>query len=817
MKEMIVDDKWKPGHARALRGRSTALAAGLALAAAAGMYGTSVFAEVYDDFESATRSATLWTGGVALGTGGQTVTNGQVRLYVTPDVPGGPAFSTLLSVRTWKFREGRTLEFRVDLRSSNDDGALVYFGFALSDGSGAYGPVVDEDTFALMKAPWGPYFFFTNGVSIKVSNVKLVVSMTPVCSDVHLKFKVLDNDNGGAVIFERECWDTAAADPVERGTDDPPGNYLGLTGCFMLGLFRDDGSFDDETTLPPLAEAEVVCDNAEVEVLTNREPALVHVNVDATNAVRPVDTRWFGVNTAIWDGNFENPQTDTLLNEMGTTTLRFPAGSLSDEYHWATGTTGTNTWQWVTSFADFAQAATNIGAEVFITANYGTGTPGEAAGWVRHANETNQLGFRYWEIGNENYGTWEVDSNSLPHDAYTYALRAQDYIAQMKAADPSIKVGVVVTPGESSYANGYTNHPAYNPRTGQTNYGWTPVLLTTLKNLGVTPDFAVHHYYPQWTNPTNPAASPDNDAALLQSAASWSRDAANLRTQIVDYFGPGGTNIELVVTENNSDAGPQGKQSTSLVNGLYYADSLAQLMKTEFNAFIWWNLRNAADTGGCFGSWLYGWRSYGDLGMINGLANRHPTFYAAKLMQHLARKGDTVLNAASDYCQLSPYAVRRANGALSLLVINKSLTTNLNAQIQFNSYAPYAAATLRSYGIPQDEAARTNAPIAAQDIATASYSGAGTNFNYNFPPLSLTLFALPPAPARLAALAAMPPDTFIFELQGQPQVPYIIQRSGDFASWESVSTNLLADSTLTLTNLVPPGASAQFWRAVWQP
>ena len=61
-----------------------------------------------------------------------------------------------------------------------------------------------------------------------------------------------------------------------------------------------------------------------------------------------------------------------------------------------------------------------------------------------------------------------------------------------------------------------------------------------------------------------------------------------------------GTNIELLVTENNSDSGPDGKQSTSLVNGLYLADSLAQLMKTEFNSFVWWDLRNGTDTSGDF-------------------------------------------------------------------------------------------------------------------------------------------------------------------------------------------------------------------------
>ena len=52
--------------------------------------------------------------------------------------------------------------------------------------------------------------------------------------------------------------------------------------------------------------------------------------------------------------------------------------------------------------------ATNVGAQAFIVVNYGSGTPEEAAAWVRHANITNNLGYKYWEIGNENFGSWEA-------------------------------------------------------------------------------------------------------------------------------------------------------------------------------------------------------------------------------------------------------------------------------------------------------------------------------------------------------------------------------------------------------------------------
>jgi hypothetical protein len=501
-----------------------------------------------------------------------------------------------------------------------------------------------------------------------------------------------------------------------------------------------------------------------------------------------------------------------------------PGGSLSDEYHWASNTTLTNTWQWSASFADMVRVATNVGVQAFITVNYGTGTPEEAAGWVRHANVTNNLGYKYWEIGNECYGDWETDTNSdpsdpniNPHDPYTYAVRAANYIAQMRAADSNILIGVVSAPGENSYSNKFTPaHAAFNSRTGKTNYGWTPILLTKLKDLGVHPDFLVHHHYAQWTDPGNPSASPDNDVMLLNSSGNWAIQAADLRQQITDYYGASGSNIELVVTENNSDSGAQGKQSTSLVNGIYYAESLVRLLRTEFDGFVWWDFRNGSDSGGFFGSTLYGWRNYGDLGVINNLNTRHPTFYAAKLMQWFARPGDEIVNANSDYPFLSVCAARRANGAISLLAINKSLTTNLNSSIALSGFTPSSSATVRWFGIPNDEAARTNGPAAAKDI-TQTTTSAGASFGYNFPPLSMTVFTLTPTAPGISALPLTAAGEFVLQLQGQPDVPYVIENSTNLMNWQPISTNVLTSTTLNITNAPPLTPDQQFWRAVWKP
>jgi hypothetical protein len=551
----------------------------------------------------------------------------------------------------------------------------------------------------------------------------------------------------------------------------------------------------------------------DIQLVAAPAPALTHLGVDATQTIRPADARWFGVNTATWDSYLGNSQTLPLLQEAGCLALRWPGGSTSDTYHWAAAANSVGN-------TNFYYMATNLGAQVFITVNYGSGSSNEAAAWVKSANITNNCGFKYWEIGNECYGTWETDTNIPAHDPYTYAVRAAGYIAAMKAADSSIRVGVVMVPGEDSYSNNAA-HPVVNPITGRTHYGWTPVMLTTLKNLGVTPDFAIYHFYPEDT-PTGvtPVPAADSDPLLLQVAVNWASDAADMRQQISDYIGSAGTNIELVCTENNSDSSSaMGRQLTSIVNGLYLADSACQLMKTEFNAYLWWDLRNGTNDTGSFDPTIYGWRTYGDEGMINminGVSGLYPTFYAEKLLQYFVRPGDTVLDATSDYMLLSAYAARKADGALALLVINKDATTKFNAQISLSNFAPLSTAMARSYGIAQDDAVRTNNPApGAQDIAT-NVVPVGAVFTNSFPPYSLTLFTFAPAPAQLSALLPQP-GQFVLQLHGQPGTPYIIQRSPDLFTWTPVSTNLLAGNVLNITNAISSGVTQQFWRAVWQP
>jgi hypothetical protein len=472
-------------------------------------------------------------------------------------------------------------------------------------------------------------------------------------------------------------------------------------------------------------------------------PAVVNVSVNPKDRIRKVDRRMFGLNAAVWDGAYATATTTQLLTELNNQALRFPGGSLSDVYHWQTNMSepspGQEPFEWATSFDEFIGVAGQTHAAAYITANYGTGTPEEAAAWVNYANKVKRTNVRYWEIGNENYGTWEADNNARPHDPVTYANRFKEYWRQMKAVDPSIKIGAVVVTGEDSYVN-YMDHPVTNPRTGAVHNGWTPVMLDTLKQLGVTPDFVVYHRYEQ-------GPGGESDIFLLNSAASWANDATALRQMLDDYLGNKSRKVELAVTEHNSVFSNPGKQTTSLVNGLFYADAVGNLLKTEFNAMMWWDLRNGQEGGNNNSSTLYGWRRYGDYGIVNaadpaGPADRYPTFYVNKLLKNFARGGEKVVQASSDYGSLGVYAVRGEDRSVRILVINKHPSATLNATITLPALKKGEKAKVFSYGIAQDEAAHTGEGSA--DIAQSTLTLNGSTLTFSPGPYSVHVIQLNP-------------------------------------------------------------------------
>ena len=528
----------------------------------------------------------------------------------------------------------------------------------------------------------------------------------------------------------------------------------------------------------------------DIALLAVPPPNPVLVSVNAQSVVRTIDNRIYGVNAAIWDSQISTVASGTFLSAMNTQAIRIPGGSASDDYNWQTDRTVSTggPFQWATHAAMFAQMIAARGAQGYVTVNYGSGTPEQAAAWVAYYNGSPassaslgvdakgrdwktvgywatirssvplgtddgynflrishpaSFGIKYWEIGNECYGNWEYDQHGVSgsglsgtvQDPYTYAQAFQTFYNKMRAVDSTIQIGAVAIPGEDAYGNG--THAAANPNEGNTLHsGWTTVVLATLKTLGTTPHFLICHEYPQ-------EPGTESDAALLQAGSKVATDAANLRKMITDYFGgAAGAGIELAMTELNSVSYNPGKQSVSLVNALFMADALGQLANTEFNACLWWIFRNGSDTANNNSASLYGWRSFGDYGVVASgdrgdtpLNTPYPPFYASGLLTHWGRGGDRVVSATSAYSLLSTYAAKLGDGSVALLVVNKHPTNDLTAQFTLNGFTTGTSAGLSfSYGKPND--------VALAGVTSGTFNNAASTFTYTFPSYSMTVLVV---------------------------------------------------------------------------
>jgi hypothetical protein len=505
-----------------------------------------------------------------------------------------------------------------------------------------------------------------------------------------------------------------------------------------------------------------------------QEPA--HISIDAKKIVRTLDARIYGLNLAMWDRHLKDASTAELLRALDTQVLRIPGGSPSDNYDWTKNLGGSKEkpYKWSTSAATFARVIEARGAQACVTVNYGSGTPEMAAAWVAYYNAkpSNKTplgtdgagrdwktagywasvraaaplatddgfnflrvshpapyGFRWWEIGNECYGHWEHDEHDpaskvfpgKPHDAETYAQEFKKFREKMLAVDPSIRIGAVIQANE------------------KIDHGWAPTVLATLKSLGVTPQFVIHHHYSQ-------EPGRENDAQLLQSGAKIESDAANIRKMLIDCYGEkNAAAIEMQLTELNSVSFDPGKQTTSLVNALFMADAIGHVACTEYSACIWWDLRNGTVRDKNNDSALYGWRQFGDYGVVaNGGApdtpegTPLPTFYAAKILTHWARGGDKIVDAKSDSPLLSAHAARLANGSLALLVINKNPTDDIGAEIGLENFpAGSTSAKLFQYGKPNDAKDSPN-----PDITESSLGEVSASFRHVFPSYSMSVIVL---------------------------------------------------------------------------
>jgi alpha-N-arabinofuranosidase len=242
-------------------------------------------------------------------------------------------------------------------------------------------------------------------------------------------------------------------------------------------------------------------------------------SVQAGTLLNPVPPGLFGTN-AEWfnqgdgladaQGNLDINLLITAASQ-GISSVRFPGGILSDFYHWQNGTGPVSLRPVIPHGADpgfeqdvygtpeFLRTCQLIAATPLITANVGTGSASEAAGWVDYCNNPQNaqrvadgvnpsMRVPLWELGNELYFNSSTAEQQITMTPQAYAQRVLSFATAMRQADPSIQLMAIGVPNRSAYSlTQYQN--------------WTQTVLQTCAS---QIDYIAYHdaYFPGFFGPS---------------------------------------------------------------------------------------------------------------------------------------------------------------------------------------------------------------------------------------------------------------------------------------------------------------------------
>jgi hypothetical protein len=422
------------------------------------------------------------------------------------------------------------------------------------------------------------------------------------------------------------------------------------------------------------------------------QPPPPPVNPDATVSVNSANTggtitdQLLGMNMASW---FDPTRSFIVpaFKTAGIKAMRWPGGSWSDIYHWngnftctsASGNPPFTPTGWADPNAVYTSVVSDLeipaGLDVALTADYGTdasctgpGDPTEASAWVQ-AWETAGGTVSHVTVGNEEYGSWEVDLHAAQHDPATYAAATQTYYTDIKTVDNKVLVGVDVDADNNAG-------------------GWDQTVLANSKG---SYDFVEYHYYPQ-------GPGSETDQYIVHQGALDLTSNINILKQELSNAGAAGTPI--YVGEIGSVYTNPGKQSWSITQGLYAGQALGEMMNAGVSRLTWWiGFGNCNSNNGNMNSSLYGWQDFGAYNIFSDgstldpscpgadpAGTLSPTAQAFNLFQNVLIDGEKVLTptVTGDTTNIRTYAATHGGGT-ALMIFNLDQNSSQPVEVSFTS------------------------------------------------------------------------------------------------------------------------------------
>ena len=414
----------------------------------------------------------------------------------------------------------------------------------------------------------------------------------------------------------------------------------------------------------------------------------VTVNIDAGTIVTKIPNTIAGQNANMWMTQMvTEPLLMKYLTDLHPPVMRLPGGSLSDMYFWnspngtppsdapstlkdANGNDvtagywyGTNSGNWTITVDNFYNVLQQTGSKSMITVNYGYaryGTSNDpvaaaahlAADWVRYDNGRT----KYWEVGNEDNGTWEAGYRidlSKNKDGQPEIITGDLYGRHFKVFADSMRAAAQEV-GSTIFIGAQLLEKA--PESWQTNTDktWNTGVLAQAAS---SADFyIVHSYYtPYQTN-----ASAD----VILNTAIDNTDA--IMTYLNTTFTNAGVSPKPVAMTEYNITSQGSMQQVSFVNGMHALMVMGEALKNKYGMTGRWDLAN-------------GWSNGNDMGLFNigdepnaVKWNARPAYYYMYYFQKMI--GDRLLKSAvSGSADVLSFASSFSSGEKGVILVNKGL------------------------------------------------------------------------------------------------------------------------------------------------
>jgi len=435
-------------------------------------------------------------------------------------------------------------------------------------------------------------------------------------------------------------------------------------------------------------------------------------------------------------------------------------------------------------------------------------------------NRKAPVGIKFWEIGNETFGSAYYDTGNgngysvnyavpYPSTSHTrfgnpllsptaYGKGVKSFSLLMKAVDPTIKIGAAVStpPGDYSWDSFNGVH-------------WTPLVLA---QCATNIDFVIAHWYPfAGTLDSGEALLADVPGTLpvmVNGVSPHTGTSSGIRDWINDVR-PDGTNVEIFITEfgfmGSLTNAINGAAIYGPVNTLFAADSYASWMELGVSNVDWLEMNK--DT------------FLGDSNpLVPGAA-----YYAVQMNHDLATAGDTLVGTTSDTATLRAHAALQQGGKVSVMLLNDNRTNSLTVNVNIPNAGLSNSATQISFGTNNYSGGST---VPTSKPVTNSVVFARNSLSVTLLPYSMEVLTIPLLANTAPVLAAIgnrtvnagqtvaftatatdtdqPPQTLTFTLPAGVTNAAINAVNGAFA-WRPLVAQ--ADTTNTFTVQVADNGS----------